>query len=751
MADKKISQLNTATTIYDADDLPVVQDGETKQANASTVKAYVKDGLSKSDVGLGNVDNTSDANKPVSTATQTALDSKQATTAKNAANGYAGLDADAKLPTSLLPALAISEYLGSVANQAARLALAGQKGDWCSQVSDGKVYVISGDDPTDNASWTALTYPVTPGITLNGTSIAPGDTATISAATTNTLTIGTGLSGTSFNGSSAATIAIDSTVVTLTGTQTLTGKTLTSPTINGGTVNNVAIGGTTPAAGNFTTLGATGNTTLGDAAGDTLTINAGTTTFTQGTANGVLYLNGSKVATSNNALTFDGNSFNLVSAGIYPIISVAPTGNNAIFGYRLNAAAGNGRDWRLEQGRSAAGELNFSDLTSNAIRYAITSDGASIWNVGAGTGSEQMRLTSTGLGIGTSSPGYKLDVNGTAHAIVGNGTAAFLQSGASGSYTCLALGRSSQEIFISIAGATNNFITGSAAGDLTINNNTGNVLITAGGSATQLYLNTSGNLGLGVTPSAWAANNQAIEGPYGAVSLGTGLGTSLSANAYYNGGWKYKSSGTTARALVMDSSSFQWYTAPTGTAGNPITFTTAMTLDASGNLLVGGTSTGYGGKIQCQTSYIRSLNGQSTQNLGYVASDGVGNEWHFGREGVSNGYFYVVRQTGVGMYMNTNAWVATSDSRAKKNVQNLESSLDKVIALRPVRFDWISDDTQDVGFIAQEVLPLIPEAVDVQEDPEAMMGISKERMIPFLVKAIQELHAEIETLKQRTN
>jgi hypothetical protein len=51
-----------------------------------------------------------------------------------------------------------------------------------------------------------------------------------------TLTIGTGLSGTSYNGSGATTIAIDSTVATLTGTQTLTNKTLTSPTINGATL-----------------------------------------------------------------------------------------------------------------------------------------------------------------------------------------------------------------------------------------------------------------------------------------------------------------------------------------------------------------------------------------------------------------------------------------------------------------------------------------------------------------------------------
>lgn len=69
-------------------------------------------------------------------------------------------------------------------------------------------------------------------ITVNGTSFALGDSKTIKASTTNSLTIGTGLSGTSFDGGSAITIAIDSTVATLTGSQTLTNKTLTSPVIS---------------------------------------------------------------------------------------------------------------------------------------------------------------------------------------------------------------------------------------------------------------------------------------------------------------------------------------------------------------------------------------------------------------------------------------------------------------------------------------------------------------------------------------
>jgi hypothetical protein len=61
-------------------------------------------GIVKSDVGLGNVDNTSDANKPVSTAQQTALNLKEATANKDAVSGYAGLDGSTLLKAAEFPA-----------------------------------------------------------------------------------------------------------------------------------------------------------------------------------------------------------------------------------------------------------------------------------------------------------------------------------------------------------------------------------------------------------------------------------------------------------------------------------------------------------------------------------------------------------------------------------------------------------------------------------------------------------------------
>lgn len=67
-------------------------------------------------------------------------------------------------------------------------------------------------------------------ISINGNSVSLGGSTTVTASTTAALTIGTGLSGTSFDGSTAVTIAIDSTVATLTGTQTLTNKSISGST-----------------------------------------------------------------------------------------------------------------------------------------------------------------------------------------------------------------------------------------------------------------------------------------------------------------------------------------------------------------------------------------------------------------------------------------------------------------------------------------------------------------------------------------
>jgi hypothetical protein len=111
--------------------------------------------LNKGAVGLTNVDNTSDANKPISTAAQSALDAK--------ADLVGGV-----VPTAQIPAIAITEFLGTVASQAAMLALTGQKGDWAIRSDTGATWVITGTDPTQLASWTSVSYPGAPVVSVNG-------------------------------------------------------------------------------------------------------------------------------------------------------------------------------------------------------------------------------------------------------------------------------------------------------------------------------------------------------------------------------------------------------------------------------------------------------------------------------------------------------------------------------------------------------------------------------------------------------
>jgi hypothetical protein len=78
-------------------------------------------------------------------------------------------------------------------------------------------------------------------ITINSSSVSLGGSVTVTATATNALTIGTGLSGTSYNGSSAVTIAIDSTVATLTGTQTLTNKSISGSTNTLSNIGNASL------------------------------------------------------------------------------------------------------------------------------------------------------------------------------------------------------------------------------------------------------------------------------------------------------------------------------------------------------------------------------------------------------------------------------------------------------------------------------------------------------------------------------
>jgi hypothetical protein len=97
---------------------------------------------------------------------------------------------------------------------------------------------------------------------------------------------------------------------------------------------------------------------------------------------------------------------------------------------------------------------------------------------------------------------------------------------------------------------------------------------------------------LGVTPSGWDNNFKAFQLGYPNFIAGNngGLRLDIGVNAYYSTNYKYAASSVAATYYSQFSGQHVWYTAPSGTAGNAITFSQAMTLDASGNLGVGTTS-----------------------------------------------------------------------------------------------------------------------------------------------------------------
>lgn len=88
-----------------------------------------------------------------------------------------------------------------------------------------------------------------------------------------------------------------------------------------------------------------------------------------------------------------------------------------------------------------------------------------------------------------------------------------------------------------------------------------------------------------------------------------------------------------------------------------------------------------------------------------------------------------------------NGTIATSDARLKENVTDIESAQDDVADLRPVAFDWKDgegDDDTHLGFLAQEVADVVPEAVAEPDDEGDHYGLNYDELVPVLTRAVQE-------------
>ncbi|HRH25354.1 MAG TPA: tail fiber domain-containing protein [Parcubacteria group bacterium] len=142
--------------------------------------------------------------------------------------------------------------------------------------------------------------------------------------------------------------------------------------------------------------------------------------------------------------------------------------------------------------------------------------------------------------------------------------------------------------------------------------------------------------------------------------------------------------------------------------------------------------------------YGQGAAGAAARGVVGAANDG------YGVYGISTfGYGIYCAAAGTGFCGGTRAWTNTSDIRLKKNVSTITSGLDKVLRLRGVNYTWKNDETnkKNIGFIAQEVMEVLPEVVN--KNNEGYYTVNESSVNAVLVEAVKELKAENDDLKAR--
>jgi hypothetical protein len=162
-----------------------------------------------------------------------------------------------------------------------------------------------------------------------------------------------------------------------------------------------------------------------------------------------------------------------------------------------------------------------------------------------------------------------------------------------------------------------------------------------------------------------------------------------------------------------------------------------MRIDTDGNLLVGLSSAVVSGSNQVQTnsnfvvgnsgSYWKVTNFSATYYFNYNGAD----------KATING--------------STGAYTALSDANKKKDFEPSTAGLDAVMALKPTLFRMIDDEEtaeKQLGFLAQDVKDVIPQAYTEQDAPDGkFIGLQDRPIIAVLTKAIQELKTELDSVK----
>ena len=253
------------------------------------------------------------------------------------------------------------------------------------------------------------------------------------------------------------------------------------------------------------------------------------------------------------------------------------------------------------------------------------------------------------------------------------------------------------------------------------------------------------NGGVGVTPPS--GTDLFITDTSGSAYVG------LVSNVYGTVGMYLGDTGDVDRASVLYSNYY-----------DRMTFNTAaserMRIDSSGRTLIGTTSNGsysaklrVGGRIETSSGFYATSNGSvfmqggnygaATINVRSYTTYSSSAQKLMSFQNSSGSEYGSIKITGSATSFNT-----SSDKRLKENIRDADDAGDKIDAIKIRQFDWIEGEHQDYGVIAQELLPVAPEAVSKGYTEDDMMSVDYSKLVPTLIKEIQSLRKRVEELEK---
>lgn len=307
------------------------------------------------------------------------------------------------------------------------------------------------------------------------------------------------------------------------------------------------------------------------------------------------------------------------------------------------------------------------------------------------TTTERIRITNAGLvGIGTNNPSYLLDLYATS------------------GYTARFNGATYGGLILANAGTANTYIVGEST-LLSIEHITAINLRT--NNADRVRIASSGNVLIGTS-----TDNTGKLQVNGEIRMyGSTLFRGMSSNTLQLCG------GTSSSNIKIDGS-VEVITMDTNGVSR-------MTINSVGEVGIGDTA-------------------NSSQKLRVVGASNTSNDYSLVCAKLNGTSTMLLRNDNYA-YIAASSWAYGSDLRLKENICEVKNGLDMVLKMKPKHFDYIDGQKNNLGFIAQDIEEIIPQAVSISDEKTGMLSLKTDFLVPYLVKAIQEQQIMIEELKAK--